>query len=65
MCAGVLPREDVVVVDLKRMSAWRKLDRGALRHGREGITGERSRSEPPSGDERKHAGRSPPQESAL
>src|ERR1700676_293328 len=25
VCAGVLPREDVVVVDLKRMSTWRKL----------------------------------------
>src|SRR5438034_10564777 len=28
VCAGVLPREDVVVVDLKRMDRWRKLDRG-------------------------------------
>ncbi|HEY2515450.1 MAG TPA: FAD-binding oxidoreductase, partial [Polyangiaceae bacterium] len=26
VCAGVLPREDVVVVDLKRMSTWRELD---------------------------------------
>ena len=26
VCAGVLPREDVVVVDLKRMARWRKLD---------------------------------------
>ncbi len=29
VCAGVLPREDVVVVDLKRMARWRKLDRAA------------------------------------
>jgi alkyldihydroxyacetonephosphate synthase len=29
VCAGVLPREDVVVVDLKRMSAWRRFDRDA------------------------------------
>src|ERR1700683_266976 len=26
VCAGVLPREDVVVVDLKRMAGWRRLD---------------------------------------
>jgi alkyldihydroxyacetonephosphate synthase len=26
VCAGVLPREDVVVVDLKRMARWRTLD---------------------------------------
>jgi alkyldihydroxyacetonephosphate synthase len=26
VCAGVLPREDVVVVDLKRMARWRSLD---------------------------------------
>jgi alkyldihydroxyacetonephosphate synthase len=26
VCAGVLPREDVVVVDLKKMARWRKLD---------------------------------------
>ena len=26
VCAGILPREDVVVVDLKRMAAWRALD---------------------------------------
>jgi alkyldihydroxyacetonephosphate synthase len=26
VCAGVLPREDVVVVDLKRMAEWRRLD---------------------------------------
>jgi alkyldihydroxyacetonephosphate synthase len=26
VCAGVLPREDVVVVDLKRMARWRRLD---------------------------------------
>src|SRR4029079_12637620 len=26
VCAGILPREDVVVVDLKRMARWRKLD---------------------------------------
>ena len=29
VCAGVLPREDVVVVDLKRMTAWRRFDRAA------------------------------------
>ena len=29
VCAGVLPREDVVVVDLKRMARWRRLDEGA------------------------------------
>jgi len=29
VCAGVLPREDVVVVDLKKMARWRALDRGA------------------------------------
>jgi alkyldihydroxyacetonephosphate synthase len=29
VCAGVLPREDVVIVDLKRMRAWRKLDPAA------------------------------------
>ena len=29
MCAGVLPREDVVVVDLKRMARWRRLDLAA------------------------------------
>jgi alkyldihydroxyacetonephosphate synthase len=29
VCAGVLPREDVVVVDMKRMAGWRKLDRDA------------------------------------
>jgi len=29
VCGGVLPREDVVVVDLKRMDRWRKLDREA------------------------------------
>src|SRR5277367_6787999 len=29
VCAGVLPREDVVVVDLKRMSRWRALDPAA------------------------------------
>jgi len=29
VCAGVLPREDVVVVDLKRMARWRRLDREA------------------------------------
>jgi alkyldihydroxyacetonephosphate synthase len=29
VCGGVLPREDVVVVDLKRMARWRRLDRGA------------------------------------
>lgn len=29
VCAGVLPREDVVVVDLKKMARWRKLDAGA------------------------------------
>jgi alkyldihydroxyacetonephosphate synthase len=29
VCAGVLPREDVVVVDLKRMARWRTLDRAA------------------------------------
>ncbi len=26
VCAGVLPREDVVVVDMKRMARWRSLD---------------------------------------
>jgi alkyldihydroxyacetonephosphate synthase len=26
VCAGVLPREDVVIVDLKKMTKWRKLD---------------------------------------
>jgi alkyldihydroxyacetonephosphate synthase len=26
VCAGILPREDVVIVDLKRMSKWRELD---------------------------------------
>jgi alkyldihydroxyacetonephosphate synthase len=29
VCAGVLPREDVVVVDLKRMARWRALDTDA------------------------------------
>lgn len=29
VCAGILPREDVVVVDLKKMDRWRALDRGA------------------------------------
>ena len=29
VCAGVLPREDVVVVDLKKMARWRTLDRDA------------------------------------
>jgi alkyldihydroxyacetonephosphate synthase len=29
VCGGILPREDVVVVDLKRMSTWRALDRAA------------------------------------
>jgi len=29
VCAGVLPREDVIVVDLKRMARWRRLDAGA------------------------------------
>jgi alkyldihydroxyacetonephosphate synthase len=29
VCAGVLPREDVVVVDMKRMARWRHLDPGA------------------------------------
>jgi alkyldihydroxyacetonephosphate synthase len=29
VCGGVLPREDVVVVDLKRMDRWRALDRAA------------------------------------
>jgi alkyldihydroxyacetonephosphate synthase len=29
VCAGILPREDVVIVDLKRMSKWRNLDTGA------------------------------------
>jgi alkyldihydroxyacetonephosphate synthase len=29
VCAGVLPREDVVVVDLKRMTRWRELDESA------------------------------------
>jgi alkyldihydroxyacetonephosphate synthase len=29
VCAGVLPREDVVVVDMKRMARWRKLDPAA------------------------------------
>jgi len=29
VCAGVLPREDVVVVDLKRMTRWRNLDGSA------------------------------------
>src|SRR5271156_5829085 len=29
LCAGVLPREDVVVVDMKRMNAWRRLDASA------------------------------------
>ncbi|HWL86490.1 MAG TPA: FAD-binding oxidoreductase, partial [Polyangiaceae bacterium] len=29
VCAGVLPREDVVVVDLKRMTRWRHLDTNA------------------------------------
>ena len=29
VCAGVLPSEDVVVVDLKRMTAWRRFDPGA------------------------------------
>jgi alkyldihydroxyacetonephosphate synthase len=26
VCAGVLPREDVVIVDMKRMARWRRLD---------------------------------------
>ena len=26
VCAGILPKEDVVVVDLKRMARWRRLD---------------------------------------
>ncbi|WP_394828407.1 FAD-binding oxidoreductase [Pendulispora albinea] len=26
VCAGILPREDVVVVDLKRMNRWRRFD---------------------------------------
>jgi alkyldihydroxyacetonephosphate synthase len=29
VCGGILPREDVVVVDLKRMDRWRALDRNA------------------------------------
>src|SRR5215472_9781228 len=29
VCAGVLPRDDVVVVDLKRMARWRRLDKQA------------------------------------
>jgi alkyldihydroxyacetonephosphate synthase len=29
VCAGVLPREDIVVVDLKRMAGWRKFDSNA------------------------------------
>jgi len=29
VCAGVLPREDVVVVDLKRMARWRRFDPAA------------------------------------
>src|SRR5580692_362322 len=29
VCAGILPREDVVVVDLKRMARWRRLDADA------------------------------------
>lgn len=29
VCGGILPNERVVVCDLKRMSAWRKLDRDA------------------------------------
>jgi alkyldihydroxyacetonephosphate synthase len=29
VCAGVLPREDVVVVDMKRMARWRRLDEAA------------------------------------
>src|SRR3954451_18064333 len=29
VCAGVLPHEKMIVVDLKRMSRWRKLDERA------------------------------------
>jgi alkyldihydroxyacetonephosphate synthase len=29
VCAGVLPSEDVIVLDLKRMARWRKLDAAA------------------------------------
>jgi alkyldihydroxyacetonephosphate synthase len=29
VCAGILPTRDVVVMDLKRMAAWRRLDRSA------------------------------------
>ncbi len=29
VCAGILPREDVVIVDLKCMARWRDLDAGA------------------------------------
>ncbi len=28
VCGGVLPREDVVIVDLKRMDKWRRFERG-------------------------------------
>ena len=29
VCAGILPRADVVIVDLKRMTKWRRFDRDA------------------------------------
>jgi alkyldihydroxyacetonephosphate synthase len=29
VCAGILPTEDAIVVDLKRMARWRAFDRGA------------------------------------